>query len=216
MNAVALIPLRGGSKGIPGKNIKLLSGKPLFYWVTKAALDAGLRVYISTDSALIKKSVHDYFPNVFVVDRPASLATDEVSTEDVVKHFFSVVSVDHLVLLQATSPMTLGPHLKDALGKYSRHGFKPLVSVTRQHMFTWSDNGTPLNYDPCSRPRRQDWTGQLVENGAFYIFSKTNFLSHHCRCAPPVTLFELPCAHSLELDTPDDWKLMESLFTPGS
>ena len=97
---IAVLPLRGGSRGIPGKNIKCFSGQPLFTWTATAALNAGLKVVVSTDDENISKLVRKLTPSVAVVKRPAELATDIASTESVVDHVLDTVKTNHILLLQ--------------------------------------------------------------------------------------------------------------------
>lgn len=210
-STVALLPLRGGSKGIPGKNIKEFLGSPLFAWAARAALDAGLQLVISTDSDEIERNVTNLTPEAQILRRPAHLAIDSASTESVVDHAINHITAEHILLLQATSPLTTSKHLIDAIATYVQAGFRPLVTGTRQHHFYWNDDGTPANYDPHARPRRQDWHGTFVENGAFYLFSRQYFLASGTRCKPPCTLFEMEPIHSIEIDTPADWLLLEQL-----
>ena len=92
---------------------------------------------------------------------------------------------------------------------YFANNCKPLLSGTFQHKFIWNNNGTPKNYNPINRPRRQDWKGEFIENGALYIFSRKDFLSSGCRCLPPCTLFEMEEIHSNEIDTLSDWNYLE-------
>lgn len=208
---VALLPLRGGSKGIPGKNIKSFCGLPLFVWSARAALDAGLRLVVSTDSDEIQSSVETFTPEAQILRRPHHLASDSASTESVVDHAITHISADHILLLQATSPLTTASHLKAAIEAYAKAGCRPLLTGTRQHHFYWNNDGTPANYDPCARPRRQDWQGSFVENGAFYLFSRQEFLASGTRCKPPCTLFEMEPIHAIEIDTPVDWVMLERL-----
>ncbi len=206
---LALLPLRGGSRGIPGKNIRPFLDRPLFAWCATAAIDAGLKLVISTDDEAIRAAVRQYTPAAELLDRPAELANDTASTEAVIAHALSQLACDHMLLLQATSPLTTAAHLLDAIAAYNQAGCRPLVSGTRQHHFHWRDDGTPANYDPCRRPRRQDWSGSFVENGAFYLFSRADFDRTHSRCAPPCTLFAMGSDHAIELDTLDDWRRLE-------
>ena len=210
---LALLPLRGGSRGIPGKNIRPFLGHPLFSWCARAALQAGLKLVISSDSDEILACAREHTPDAILLKRPAELATDTASTEAVIRHALGNFSCDHLLLLQATSPLTTSRHLKEAIAAYQQGGFRPLVSGTRQHNFYWSDDGIPQNYDPLERPRRQDWKGSFVENGAFYIFSRVDFERTLSRCPPPCTLFTMSIDHSIEIDTIHDWNRLEQQAT---
>jgi len=208
-----LIPLRGGSKSIPRKNVKLMAGKPLCFWVIEAALKlSGSKVYVSTEDYQIRKLIEDAYPDLVVIDRPVDLSMDDTSTEAVVDHFLSCVDSHHVILMQATSPLTCAADLQEAIALYLQNDEKSLITCVRKHQFVWSEDGIPLNYDPHQRPRRQDWNGCLVENGAFYIFSKRSFQERSCRCTPPATIYEMPAVHSVEIDEPNDWIIVESLL----
>lgn len=207
-----LIPLRGGSKGIKRKNLKLLKNKPLFYWVTQAAINAQLEVYISSEDDEIKNATKKLFPNVTLQDRPKELSTDNASTEEVISHFISENRCKHIMLLQATSPLTSTEDIISSINLYKEGNYRPLVSVCRKHDFIWDDKGYPCNYDPSARPRRQDWSGNLVENGAIYLFQATEFEKNGSRCSPPCTLYEMNYEKSFEIDTHLDWLIMEEII----
>ena len=116
---VTLIPLRGGSKSIPYKNIKLMAGKPLCYWTLKAASESKYidEVWVSTEDAKIKKVVESLGlgKKVKVIDRPMEFAQDTSSTESVMMHFADNVKFDILNLIQATSPFTTSNDLDTAI-----------------------------------------------------------------------------------------------------
>ena len=208
---IVLIPLRGGSKGIKRKNLKLFRRYPLFTWVTRAALNANLNVVISTEDKEIKDSIKRYFPLVKIQDRPEHLAEDNSSTEEVISYFLEEFTCEHIMLLQATSPLTSTEDIISSIELYLSSNCRPLVSGTRQFDFVWKDNGYPFNYDPLFRPRRQDWEGSFVENGAIYIFQAKDFKNNISRCKPPCTLFEMSPNKSLELDSQSDWKILEEM-----
>ena len=113
---VTLVPLRGGSKGIKRKNLIKINKKPLLYYVLKASIDAGIRTVVSTEDSEIKSVCKNLFQGIDVIDRPAELASDNSSTDDVIEHFLEIDSnVNNIVLLQATSPMTTSNDLKKAI-----------------------------------------------------------------------------------------------------
>ena len=209
---IALLPLRAGSKGIPKKNIREIAGVPLFVWAASAALNAGIRLVVSTESEEIESMVSRWIPNAEILKRPAELATDEASTESVIHHFLEHYDGENVILLQATSPLTTKRHVKEAIAKYRDGSCKPLVSGTLQHKFIWDRNGWPINYNAHKRPRRQEWEGCFVENGAVYIFSRKDFMRSNSRCSPPCTLYEMYGETSIEIDTLDEWRVIEGIL----
>lgn len=213
-SCVALIPLRGGSKSIPMKNIHPLSGRPLCAWVLQAAaacpgIDA---VYVSTDSDVIRQTVLELGLGVQVIRRPAELATDEASTESVMLHFMDQIPFERLVTIQATSPLLTALHLQQALEQFEQESLDSMLSAVRSKRFFWSDNATPINYDPQHRPRRQEFAGTLMENGAFYVTQRTILEANHCRLGGKIGIFEMPADTAVELDEPADWETITRLL----
>jgi len=210
---VTLIPLRGGSKGIKRKNLRNINKKPLLYYVIKASLDAGIRTVISTEDSEIKTVCQSLFKNINVIDRPKEFARDNSSTEDVIEHFLQIDSiVNNIILLQATSPLTSSNDIKEAINLYKTNTNKSLISVAESHQFLWDKSGRPTNYDPRNRPRRQDWDGYYVENGAIYIFSRNQFLKHKSRCSGECTLYKMNTKSMFEIDNEDDFQVVSALL----
>lgn len=219
---VALIPVRGGSKSIPLKNIKKINGRPLVYWTIDAAVSCDLidEVYISTDSEEIKKAVDDYDKDhkgrLKCIERDPLNATDTASTEDVLLEFVSNYKSETVVLIQATSPLLQYTHLSNAIKKYKENRFDSILSVVRQKRFSWKENSngevTPINYSVDCRPRRQDMKGSIIENGAFYISSYDNILESNLRVSGKIGYYEMPEDTYYEIDEPSDWIIIEQLL----
>ena len=187
---VAFIPVRGGSKSIPLKNIMPLAGRPLLYWTLDAALGSNHidRIYVSTDSGDIARAVESYRDNLSLerqtevqcIGRSAQTATDTASTESAMLEFAQNYQFDKIILIQATSPLLTSFHLDQAIYKYDVGKFDSMLSLVRQKRFIWREDVEgfvePVNYDPLTRPRRQEMDGFLVENGSFYITSRPGLL----------------------------------------
>lgn len=210
-----LIPLRGGSKGIPHKNIKIINGKPLCEWSIKAASESKFidHVYVSTDSTKIKDIVKNLDYDVTVVDRPSAYATDDASTESVMLHFLENNNFDILVTMQATSPLVLFYDLDRALSIFSDKDYNSLFSAYALHQFVWDQNANPINYIPSYRPRRQDHKGVIIENGAFYITSRKILESTKCRLGGNIGFYIMSQLRSYEIDDYDDWELVSYLLS---
>ncbi|MFP3984195.1 MAG: cytidylyltransferase domain-containing protein [Desulfurivibrionaceae bacterium] len=211
---IALIPLRGGSKSIPLKNIKPIGGKPLCAWVLEAAAEAESidAVYVSTDSTQIKDVVDSLSISVEIINRPSTYATDEASTESVMLHFMEKVDFDNLITIQATSPLLESWHLNEALTRFKKEKLDSMLSAVRIKRFFWTDDARPINYDPLDRPRRQDFSGTLMENGAFYITKSKILTQTGCRLGGQIGIYEMPEHTAVELDEPHDWEVVSSLL----
>jgi CMP-N-acetylneuraminic acid synthetase len=214
MKLCALIPLRGGSKSIPDKNIKPIAGKPLCSWVIYSALncEAFDAIYISTDSARIANVATSESPRVRIVDRPRELATDHATTESVMLHFAKSFEFDALVTIQATSPLLTTQNLDEAIASFKTNKFDSMLSATRTKRFFWSESGHPINYEPKARPRRQDFLGTLMENGAFYITSRDLLIREKCRLGGKIGIYEMSEDSAIELDEPADWEAVEKIL----
>ena len=208
---VSLIPLRGGSKSIPYKNIKDIAGKPLCYWVLKAATGSKYidEVWVSTEDTKIKEAVLSLGLNVSVLDRPEELAGDNSSTESVMLHFAENVSFDILNLIQATSPTTTSEDLDKAIEQFFAEGDGSLFTGVLYKKFFWTLDGKPLNYDYMKRPRRQEFAGVVHENGAFYLTKKEILADKKNRLGGKIGIFILPEDKAIDIDEEADWPRAE-------
>lgn len=216
MAVIAFIPVRGGSKSIPLKNIKNFCGRPLVYWTVKAAVDSACidKVVVATDSPVIKEIVKNFeLPKVEIYDRDEVNAQDVSSTESVMLEFLEnscIPENDVFILIQATSPLLTSADLQRGFKLYEEAD--SVLSAVRNKRFFWSDNGEPLNYDYRKRPRRQDFSGNFMENGAFYINSVENILRTKNRLSGKILICEMPEYTAFEIDEADDWEIMERLM----
>lgn len=221
---VAFIPVRGGSKSIPLKNIKEICGKPLVYWVVKAACECKYidKVYVATDSEKIKECVEKLkkeeaiLKKVEVIGRTKESATDTASTEYAMLEFAKEIDFDNIVLIQATSPLLESEDLDKGFEIFEEDGVDSVLSAVRQKRFCWGKdkNGYAhaVNYDVFNRPRRQEFEGYLVENGAFYISSKKKLLQSKNRVSGNIKIIEMKEDSFFEIDEPADWLIIEALM----
>ena len=223
---VAFIPVRGGSKSIPLKNIKELHGRPLVYWTIAAACDCHAidKVYVATDSDEIRLCVEricslDYerFGKVSVIDRSPESATDTASTETAMIEFAKKHRFDNIALVQATSPMLTGADLDNGFNAFNSQGTDSVLSVVPQKRFIWSiddeGNASAQNYDISNRPRRQEFEEYYVENGAFYITSRKDLLATGNRLSGNIRISLMSEDTYYEIDEPADWVVTDALMT---
>ena len=223
---VAFIPVRGGSKSIPLKNIKPICGKPLVYWTVKAACECKYidKVYVATDSEKIKEVVESFkleqnneaFDKAIVIGRSAESASDTASTEFAMLEFADKYEFDNIVLVQATSPLLSAKDLNNGFEAFNEAGTDSVLSVVRQKRFHWANDADgyahPTNYDVFKRPRRQEFDGYLVENGAFYITSKSDLIKYQNRVSGNIKAVEMNEDSFFEIDEPSDWVIIEALM----
>lgn len=215
MNKVAIIPLRAGSKGIPGKNKKKLLGRPLFTWVLGEAIFSNLDIiYIFTDDISIIDYVNNEYAwtnKVKIIKRSDESATDNASTETAMIEFSNTINenYDVICLLQATSPLTHRSDINRCLDSVTCGNFDSALSIVKTKRFIWDENGNSINYDYANRPRRQDFSGLNIENGAVYVSTKEQFLKSKIRIGGKIALIEMPEDTLMEIDEPTDWVIIE-------
>ena len=221
MNKItAFIPARGGSKGIPGKNINEFAGKPLVVHSIEYAINCSQidEVVVSTDDDKIAKIARK--AGARIVKRPPELSTDKATTESTIYHFVNKFNKkpDIIVLLQPTSPYRPKGSLERAITHFTENGFDSLLSITPTHRFFWrvKENQTTFaEYDYLNRPLRQEMKLddiRYVENGSLYIFTRKQFDKTGNRLGGKIGYVEWPEEYSLEIDTPLDFNMVEKIF----
>lgn len=227
MQTLAIIPARGGSKGIPNKNIKLIGGKPLIAWSIEQALASSLvdRVVVTTDSEEISKIAKDYGAEVPFI-RPTGLALDTSTTESAMLHClewldeFDDYQPEATVLLQPTSPVRSINSIDNAINMYLQNKYDSVLSVCEFWHFLWKNSKAPVaEYDYRNRPRRQDIQNKDIrykENGSIYV-SKTNILKKDKNrlCGNNIGLYLMTESESYEIDSYIDWMVVESILVSG-
>ena len=216
---IAFIPARCGSQTIPFKNIKIICGEPLIYWpllaLTKSkSID---QIYVATDCAEIKDVVADFnFDKVRIFDRCDVNASNTASTESVMLEFLENKKFsgdDLFVLVQVTNPFTSSNDFDNAINTIkSSNKLDSILSCVETKRFFWTKNGEPINYDYNSRPRRQDFEGILMENGAFYINTVANIKNYKNRLSGNIHPYVMPEYSAVEADEIDDWLMVEKLM----
>lgn len=218
MKVIAFIPVRGGSKSIPLKNIKQFCGKPLVCWNIEAleACPEVDEVIVATDSDDIWNTVDSRnYKKTTLYRRSAENACDTASTESVMLEYIHYANIDAeniFMLVQATSPLTETKHFTEALQMYAKGEYDSIITCVRNYRFFWNEDGTSMNYDYMNRPRRQNFNGMLMENGAFYINTVGNILSNGNRLGGKIGIYEMPEYTATEIDEPDDWIILENLM----
>ena len=214
MSVIAFIPARGGSKSIPEKNIKSFCGKPLIFWNLQELQNSNTdKIVVATDSEKIKNIVNSFnFSKVSVYDRSNENSQDISSTESVMLEYINSINLsdtDTFMLVQATSPFTQKNHFNEGLELFEKHD--AVLSCCESKRFSWRD-GKSMNYDIYNRPRRQDFEGTLIENGAFYISSVSDIKKTKNRISGDIATYKMPEFTYTEIDEPEDWIVAESLM----
>lgn len=216
--ALAIIPARGGSKGIPRKNVAMLAGKPLIAHTISAALHATLvtRVIVSTDDLEIAEVSRAH--GAEVVMRPSELAGDLARSEDALLHVLGELSQsegyvpDLVVFLQCTSPLTAAADIDGTIERLHTEDADTAHSVIPFHYFLWQDGpggAGGLNHDKSFRLMRQQRVPEFLETGSVYVMRTQGFLASGFRFFGKTALHPISVDHWQEIDEPVDFQIAE-------
>jgi YrbI family 3-deoxy-D-manno-octulosonate 8-phosphate phosphatase len=227
MECLAIIPARGGSKGIPRKNILPLAGKPLIAYNIEQALRAVQvnRVVVSTDDAEIASVARQY--GAEVVWRPAEISGDNASSEAALLHTLQFLQQsegyrpDLLVFLQCTSPLTQADDIDGAIHALLEENADTALAVIPFHYFLWrkgltGSDAVGINHDKHIRPLRQEREPQYLETGAVYVMCVPGFLQARHRFFGKTAMYIMPVERRLEIDDPIDFQIAEALLQNNS
>lgn len=218
MKIACLIPARGGSKGIPKKNIIDFNGKPLIsYSIQQAKISKYIDdVYVSSDSDEILKVSESY--GALSIKRPNDLSTDFSSSEDALLHAIMEIGdkYDAFVFLQATSPLRTTEDIDGCVDEFISKSLDSLFSACiLEDFLIWDFNGEELqsiNYDYLNRKRRQDHKPQFVENGSIYVFKKESILNSKNRLSGKIGLYTMENWKMFEIDNLNDLEMCSLIY----
>lgn len=212
MKIVAIIPARGGSKGIPLKNIQPIGGVPLISRTIRAALDSKYisAVYVSTDSELIANVAREEGAEIIV--RPADISGDAASSESALLYSLEKINIssDFLVFLQCTSPFTTSHHIDKCIESIINLDADSCLATVSNHRFLWknlenNDGVVGINHDGRNRKRRQDLDPEFMETGAVYVMRTNKFIKEKTRfCGKVVNCNFDDESLAFEIDSPFD------------
>jgi len=218
-NIIAIIPARGGSKGIPRKNLIDFCGKPLLAWsIIQAQKTPYIKgVYVSSDSDEIFECSEQY--NAIGIKRPADISGDTATSESAIIHACEQVGaqVSIIVFLQPTSPLRKPDDITKAIEVFGAGKFDSLFSSCELHDFLiWEKDKAgvlkSINYNYHNRTRRQDRGVQYVENGSIYVFKKEALYKYNNRLSGKIGMYFMDFYQSFEINAQDDVDLLTMIF----
>lgn len=216
---VAIILARGGSKGIPKKNVLNFAGHPLVAWSIMQAKNTNEidEVYVSSDSTEILEIAERYGAKTIV--RPDEFANDTAKSEDAIIHALEVLEDDYeiIIMLEPTAPLRDPKDLGNAVNMFRSESWDSCFSgATLQDFLIWKKdqdgNLKSVNYDYKNQGPRQMREPDYVENGAIYMFKPKIMLANKNRFGGKIGIFPNHFWQSFEIDEPDDWKFVELIF----
>ena len=222
MKILAIILARGDSKGIPGKNLISINGKPLLYYTVSACLNSTLvnRVVVSTNDEEISRVAKQI--GAEVVKRPKKLSGDSAPVDPALEHVLDYLknkekyTPDIIILAQNTSPLRTSQHIDEALNLLTKKNYDSVLSGYPYHIFAWDKMNQltvqPHEHDPSTRLTRQETHEQILENGALYATTIAAFKKSHCRVSGKTGFYSMPMELSYNIDHTDDLRKTEKIL----
>jgi CMP-N-acetylneuraminic acid synthetase len=213
---VALVPMRHHSQRVPGKNYRLLDGKPLFHHIIKTLLEVSEIdvVVVNTDSPDIITGLAEFFPSVQVIFRPEDLRADDVPMNEILTYDTSQVKADFYLQTHSTNPLlrseTISSAIQNLLATYPT--YDSLFSVTRLQTRLWDQLGRAINHNPAVLLQTQDLPPVYEENSCLYIFTRQTLLERRNRLGERPMMFEIDAAEAWDIDEELDFALAEFLM----
>lgn len=212
----ALVPMRHHSQRVPGKNYRLIAGKPLYQHVIENLLQVGefSQVVVDTDSPEIMKGLAANFPQVRVIERPETLRADDLSMNEILIHDVQQLPEEHYLQTHSTNPLVSPNTIARAIRSYldNLRNFDSLFAVTQIKVRLWDAEGKPINHDPNVLLQTQDLPPIYEENSCFYIFSKQNLITRRNRLGQRPAMFEISREEAWDIDEEIDFQIVELLL----
>jgi len=216
MKLVALIPMRHHSQRVPGKNYRLLAGKPLFHHIieTLLAVPEISQIVVDTDSLPVIDGLHHYFPQVKVINRPEHLQADDVPMNDILIYDTDQVQADFYLQTHSTNPLlkseTVSRAIQSLITNYPH--YDSLFSVTRLQTRLYDQHGRAINHDPLVLIQTQNLPPVYEENSCLYIFTRENLIKQHHRIGQQPMMFEIDADEAWDIDEELDFAITDFLL----
>ena len=213
---VALVPMRHHSQRVPGKNYRLLGGKPLFHHIlnTLLACPEIAQIVVDTDSQPVIESLKADFPQVRILVRPEHLRADDIPMNEILIYDTSQIQTDFYLQTHSTNPLlqpeTISRAIQTLLAKYP--AYDSLFSVTRRQVRLWDQLGRAINHNPALLLQTQDLPPVFEENSCFYIFTRQILLNRHNRLGERPLMFEIDSAEAWDIDEELDFTMVNFLM----
>lgn len=215
LKITALVPMRHHSQRVPGKNYRILAGKPLYYHILEALsrvpeID---KIAVDTDSREIINGLKQFFPQVVVIERPEHLKADAIPMNEVLMYDVSQVPGDLYLQTHSTNPLltseTISKAINHLLDNYPT--FDSMFSVTRLQTRLWDELTRPINHNPAILLQTQDLPPVYLENSCFYLFTAENLKNKRNRLGDRPMMFEVDRSEAYDIDEEVDFLMADLL-----
>jgi CMP-N-acetylneuraminic acid synthetase len=216
INLAALIPMRHHSQRVPGKNYRLMAGKPLYQHIleTLLAVPEIDQVAVDTDSESVMDGLRREFPQVRIIERPETLRADTISMNEILMYDTAQIEADFYLQTHSTNPLLKPETVSRAIQAFSASfpSFDSLFSVTRLQTRLWTRDSRPLNHDPAVLIQTQDLPPTFEENSCLYLFTRENLRRNHNRLGQHPMMFEIDPDEAWDIDEELDFAIVDFLM----
>jgi len=213
---VALVPMRHHSQRVPGKNYRVLAGKPLYQHILQTLLSVPeiTEVVVDTDSEPVMDGVREHFPQVKIINRPQHLRADDVPMNQILIHDTEQFQADFYLQTHSTNPLlkpeTVSRAINRFLAEYPNRD--SLFSVTRLQTRLYDKDGRAINHNPKELIQTQDLPPVYEENSCLYIFTRENLIAKQHRISDHPMLFEIDSDEAWDIDEELDFEITDFLL----
>lgn len=216
MTICALVPMRHHSQRVPGKNYRLLAGKPLFHHIieTLVSVTEITDILVDTDSEPVMMGLREHFPTVRIIDRPANLRADDVPMNEILLHDTAQLQADFYLQTHSTNPLLNAETVSKAIQTFhaSYPALNSLFSVTRLQTRLYDQHGRAINHDPAVLIQTQDLPPVYEENSCLYVFTRQNLLERRHRISDRPIMFEIDPDEAWDIDEELDFAICDFLM----
>lgn len=212
----ALVPMRHHSQRVPGKNYRLLAGKPLYQHIieTLLAVPEITAIMVDTDSEPIMNGLQTNFPQVKIIQRPETLRAPEIPMNEILAYDTAQIEADFYLQTHSTNPLLRAETISAAIAKFLENypAFDSMFSVTRLQTRLWDSLTRPINHNPAILLQTQDLPPIYEENSCFYLFTRPNLVARRNRLGERPLMVEIPRLESIDIDEEADFQIADLLF----
>ena len=212
---VALVPMRHHSQRVPGKNYRLLAGKPLYRYIIETLLAVPQidEILVDTDSPPVMEGLRAYFPDVRVIPRPESLRADDIPMNEILAYDMEQSAADFYLQTHSTNPLLRAETVTRAIETFLAHypARDSLFGVTRWQTRLYDSLGRAINHNPAILLQTQDLPPVYEENSCIYLFTRETFLTRRNRIGERPLMFEIPRLEAIDIDEEADFQIAEAL-----
>lgn len=214
---IALVPMRHHSQRVPGKNYRLLAGRPLYEHILSTLLQCNeiSEIVVDTDSPEIITGIQEKFPAIKVLLRPEHLRADEISMNEILLHDTAEFPADLYLQTHSTNPLVKPETFSGAIHTFKDNypAYDSMFAVTRLQVRLWDKEGKPINHDPDVLLQTQDLPPVFEENSCFYLFTRSTLETRRNRLGNHPLLYEISRDEAWDIDEEDDFLIADLLLS---